>query len=42
MGELARISERKGWTFDLNPSNFMMRNNGTIVILDPWVVEEEY
>jgi hypothetical protein len=42
MGELARISERKGWTFDLNPKNFMMRNNGTIVILDPWVVEEEY
>jgi len=42
MSKLSRIAEGKGWTFDLNPRNFMMRNNGTIVILDPWIVEEEY
>lgn len=38
MKKLAKISESKGWTFDLHSGNFMLRENGWPVIVDPWVV----
>ena len=29
---------KNGWTFDLHAGNFMVRNDGTPVIVDPWVL----
>lgn len=38
MLELARIAADSGYTFDLHGRNFMHRNDGTPVIVDPWVI----
>ena len=38
LNELYKISQSKGWVYDLHPGNFMRRNNGDPVIVDPWVV----
>jgi hypothetical protein len=34
-----RKSTRRGYTFDLHAGNFMTRSDGTPVIVDPWVVD---
>ena len=39
MLKVYRISERRGYTFDLHAGNFMTRSDGTPVIVDPWVVD---
>lgn len=36
---LTRMGERNDWTNDLHRSNFMMRDDGTPVIVDPWTVD---
>lgn len=36
--DLTRIAGTNGWTFDLHAGNFMYRNDGTPVIVDPFVV----
>ena len=38
MLELARLASKSGYTFDLHGRNFMHRNDGTPVIVDPWVI----
>jgi hypothetical protein len=35
-----RTSTRRGYTFDLHAGNFMVRSDGTPVIVDPWVVDD--
>jgi hypothetical protein len=35
--DLSKISKDKKWYFDLHAGNFMIRNDGTPVILDPWI-----
>ena len=37
MKELHDIGRRSGWHWDLHYGNFMIRNDGTPVIVDPWV-----
>lgn len=37
MCKLEDISAAKGWIFDLHGGNFMHRNDGIPVIVDPWV-----
>jgi hypothetical protein len=36
-----RKSTRRGYTFDLHAGNFMVRSDGTPVIVDPWVVDND-
>lgn len=38
IGELGKLAYNKGYTFDLHGGNFMHRNDGIPVIVDPWVV----
>lgn len=37
--EVAELSKKKGYQFDLHAGNFMHRNDGIPVIVDPWVVD---
>lgn len=37
--DLHRISKQFKWGFDLHAGNFMQRNDGTPVIVDPWVAD---
>ena len=37
ISKLHQIGNMKGWQFDLHGGNFMHRNDGTPVIVDPWV-----
>ena len=37
LNNLKKIARSKGWVFDLHSGNWMMRNDSTPVILDPWV-----
>lgn len=39
LADLYEISRKKGWTYDLHPGNFMHRNDGMPIIVDPWVIE---
>lgn len=38
MIDLCKIANRKNYDFDLHGNNFMHRNDGTPIIVDPWVV----
>lgn len=38
MMDLYKISLNNGWMFDLHSGNFMLRNDGTPVIVDPWAL----
>jgi hypothetical protein len=38
LNSLYAMGKKSGYGFDLHPSNFMARANGTPVIVDPWVV----
>lgn len=38
--DLFKTSRKKGWGYDLHGGNFMIRNDSTPVIVDPWVVPE--
>lgn len=41
MQTVYRTSNRRGYTFDLHAGNFMARSDGTPVIVDPWVVDND-
>lgn len=41
MLKVYRIGEKRGYEFDLHAGNFMARADGTPVIVDPWVVDNE-
>jgi hypothetical protein len=36
--EIKSMGAQHGWYFDLHEANWMIRNDGTPVIVDPWVV----
>lgn len=38
IADLSKIAKSKGYQFDLHGANFMHRNDGIPVIVDPWVV----
>lgn len=38
IAELYTLAKKNGYTFDLHGGNFMHRNDGIPVIVDPWVV----
>ena len=38
IANLAKLADQKHYTFDLHGGNFMHRNDGIPVIVDPWVV----
>ena len=38
IAELGKIGRKKGWDIDLHAGNFMYRNDGTPVIVDPFVI----
>jgi hypothetical protein len=42
MLKLYRVSESRGYEFDLHAGNFMARADGTPVILDPWVIDTSW
>lgn len=38
ISDLAKVGRKNGWGIDLHKGNFMFRNDGTPVIVDPFVV----
>jgi hypothetical protein len=42
MQKVYRISVQRGYTFDLHAGNFMLRGDGTPVIVDPWVIDNSW
>ena len=38
INDLDQIAKKQGWVLDLHEGNFMRRQNGHPVIVDPWVV----
>ena len=38
INDLDQIAKKQGWTLDLHEDNFLRRQNGQPVIVDPWVV----
>jgi len=41
MQTVFRKGTRRGYTFDLHAGNFMTRSDGTPVIVDPWVMDND-
>jgi len=39
--ELYKLTKQHGYEWDLHGANYMMRNDGTPVIVDPWVVNKQ-
>ena len=42
IADVAHTGRDKGYTFDLHGGNFMHRNDGIPVIVDPWVYDGSY
>ena len=40
--DMSDLAEKHGWYLDLHSDNFMHRNDGIPVIVDPWVVSSDF